>query len=88
MVIIFVPLLAPANEMSYDTEQFYNAKLAIVAGSGAAAVSFRLLPPLSPAFRARRLLALTLRDFRRVAMGLVPWTADDWKGRVYGRLAA
>jgi len=88
MVINFVPLLAPANEMSYDTEQYYNAALAIVAGSGAAAVSFRLLPPLSPAFRARRLLALTLRDFRRVAMGRVPWTADDWKGRVYGRLAA
>jgi hypothetical protein len=68
MVINFVPLLAPANQMSYDTVQYYNAALAIVAGSGAAAVSFRLLPPLSPAFRARRLLALTLREFRRVAL--------------------
>ena len=45
----FVPLLAPANEMSYDTMQFYNAALAIVAGTGAAALSFRLMPPLSPA---------------------------------------
>jgi hypothetical protein len=25
MILGFVPLLAPANEMSYDTEQFYNA---------------------------------------------------------------
>ena len=68
--------------------QFYNAALAIVAGSGAAALSFRLLPPLSPAFRTRRLLALTLRDLRRIATGRIPWTADDWEGRIYGRLVA
>jgi uncharacterized membrane protein YccC len=57
MVINFVPLLAPTNEMIYNTLQFYNAALAVVTGSGAAAVSFRLLPPLPPAFRARRLLS-------------------------------
>jgi uncharacterized membrane protein YccC len=84
----FVPLLAPENEMSYDTMQFYNAALAIVAGTGAAALSFRLMPPLSPAFRTRRLLGLTLRDLRRIATGRIPWTADDWEGRIYGRLAA
>jgi uncharacterized membrane protein YccC len=87
MVFYFVPLLAPANEQSYDTEQFYNGALAILTGLCAAAVSFRLLPPLSPAFRARRLLALTLLDLRRLATGHVPWTADDWEGRIYGRLA-
>jgi uncharacterized membrane protein YccC len=87
MVFYFVPLLGPANEMSYDTEQFYNAALAILAGLSAAALSFRLLPPLSPAFRTRRLLALTLRDLRRLATGPIPWTADDWEGRIYGRLA-
>jgi uncharacterized membrane protein YccC len=88
MVLGFVPLLSPANQMSYDTIQFYNFALAIVAGSGAAALSFRLLPPLSPAFRARRLLALTLRDLRRLATGPALWTADDWEGRICGRLAA
>jgi uncharacterized membrane protein YccC len=88
MVLGFVPLLSPANQMSYDTLQFYNFALAIVAGSGAAALSFRLLPPLSPAFRARRLLALTLRDLRRLAKGHVSWTAENWEGRLYGRLAA
>ena len=88
MAANFVPLLAPANEMSYDTVQFYNGALAILAGSGAAAVSFRLLPPLSPAFRTRRLLALTLRDLRRLATDRFPWTAGDWEGRIYGRLAA
>jgi uncharacterized membrane protein YccC len=74
--------------MSYDTLQFYNFALAIVAGSGAAALSFRLLPPLSPAFRTRRLLALTLRDLRRFAKNRISWTAEDWEGRLYGRLAA
>ena len=88
MAFNFVPLLAPANQMSYDTVQFYNGALAIVAGSGAAAVSFRLLPPLSPAFRTRRLLGLTLRDLRRLATGPIPRAPGDWEGRMCGRLAA
>ena len=46
MAAYFPALLAPTNLMSYDTPQFYNAALAIVAGSGAAALSFRLIPPL------------------------------------------
>jgi uncharacterized membrane protein YccC len=84
----FVPLLAPANQTSYDTVQFYNAALAIVLGCGAAALSFRLLPPLSPALRSRRLLALTLRDLRRHATAAVQRPRDDWENRMYSRLAA
>src|SRR5262245_27288287 len=61
MILGFVPLLAPANVQSYDPERYYNTALAIVSGSSAAAVSFLLLPPLSPAFRTRRLLGMTLR---------------------------
>ena len=53
MAGFFCFLLAPTNQMSYATQQFYNAALATVAGLGAAALSFRLLPPLSPAFRTR-----------------------------------
>jgi uncharacterized membrane protein YccC len=87
IVTPFIPVLAPANPMSYDTQQFYNASLAIVAGVGAGAFSFRLLPPLSPAFRTRRLLALTLRDLRRLATGRNPDTLTDWEGRMYGRFA-
>jgi uncharacterized membrane protein YccC len=87
MTANFVPLLAPANQMSYDTLQFYNTALAIVAGCGIGALSFRLLPPLSPAFRTRRLLALTLRDLRRLATRPMPRTSDTWEGHVYGRLA-
>jgi uncharacterized membrane protein YccC len=84
----FVPLLAPTNPMTYNTEQFYNAALAIVPGVGAAAISFRLIPPLSPAYRTRRLMALMLRDLRRLATGPLPRTPDDWEGRMYGRFAA
>jgi uncharacterized membrane protein YccC len=83
-----VPLLAPANQMSYDTQQFYNSALAIIAGVGAAALALRLLPPLPPALRTRRLLALTLRDLRRLTTGPIPKTADDWESRIYSRLSA
>src|SRR5205823_13114474 len=88
MVTPFVPLLAPSNPMSSDTQQFYNSALAIPAGVGTAAFSFHLLPPLSPAFRTRRLLALTLRDLHRLATGPIPRTPDDWEGRMYGRFSA
>jgi uncharacterized membrane protein YccC len=83
-----VPLLAPANQTSYDTVQFYNATLAIVLGCGSAALSFRLLPPLSPAKQSERLLALTLRDLRRLATAAIHWRRDDWDNRMYSRLAA
>ena len=43
------------------------------------------LPPLSPGFRTRRLLALTLRDLRGLASGR---TREDWEGHVLGRLPA
>jgi uncharacterized membrane protein YccC len=82
----FLPVLAPANQMSYDTQQFYNGALAIVAGVGVAVLVFRLLPPLSPALRSRRLLALSLRDLRRLTKGPIPRTANQWQGRSYSRL--
>jgi uncharacterized membrane protein YccC len=88
VTLIFCPLLAPANRQSYDPVQFYNTGLAIVGGLSAAMLSFRLLPSPSPAFRARRLLALTLRDLRRLALRSVPWTLSDWENRVLARLLA
>ena len=79
----FVPLLAP---MTYNTLQFYNTALSIVVGGGVAALSYRLLPPLSPSFRTRRLLAFTLRDLRHLAIG-AQRAREDWEGRTYSRLA-
>lgn len=84
----FVPLLGPANQMSYDTVHFYNNALAIAVGCGAAALSFRLLPPLSPALRSRRLTALTLRDLRRLTSDAGRLPGDDWEGLIYSRLEA
>jgi uncharacterized membrane protein YccC len=88
MSLTFLPLLAPTNEMSYDPGQFYNSALATIVGPGIAALAFALLPPLSPPVRTRRLLALALRDLRRLAEGRWPPELDDWEGRMFGRLAA
>jgi uncharacterized membrane protein YccC len=85
---LFLPLLAPANPMNYDIAAFYNSALATVVGCSIAPLAFRLLPPLSPAARARRLLALTLRDLRRLATAPAPPNTENWEGLLYGRLAA
>ena len=87
MTFFFVPLLAPANQMNYDPQQFYNASSAIVVGVATAALAFRLLPPISPALRTRRLWALTLRELRRLATGPILGTAHDWQSRIYSRLS-
>jgi len=88
MASIFSPLLQLTNPPSYDTSQFYNAALSVLVGCLIAALSFALLPPLSPAVRARRLLALTLRDLRRLATGRWLPKLENWEGRTFGRLAA
>jgi uncharacterized membrane protein YccC len=88
MACNFVPLLQPTNAMTYDTSQFYNTALALVAGCGLVALAYALLPPLSPALRARRLLGLTLRDLRRLSAAHLPPGLTEWEGRIYGRLAA
>jgi uncharacterized membrane protein YccC len=82
-----VPLVAPANQASYDTVHFYNSALALIVGSGLAVLSFQLLPPLSLKARALRLLRLTLRDLRRMAAGPVPPRSDSWEYRIHVRLA-
>ena len=88
MVGNIVPLLAPANQMSYNTAQFYNSALAIVVGCGIATLSFRLIPPLSRTYRARRLLHLTLCDLRRLTTCPLHRLPKDWEARVCSRLAA
>ena len=88
MAIIFVPILAPTNQMHYNTADFYNVALASFVASGAATLSFRLLPPLSPALQIRRLLAFALSDLRRLATARAPLQLDDWEERMYSRIAA
>jgi uncharacterized membrane protein YccC len=88
MTTFLCAYLETTNTMSYDTLAYYNNALAIVSGSAVGAFSFLLIPPLPPALRTRRLLALTLRDFRRLAAGRAFWSVDEWEGRVFGRLEA
>jgi uncharacterized membrane protein YccC len=85
---IFMPVLQPTNEMSYDTMQFYNSALGLFVGVAAAPLSFLLVPPLSPSLRTRRLVNLTLRDLRRLAVNRLSANAGDWQGYTFGRLAA
>jgi uncharacterized membrane protein YccC len=83
----FIPILAPANRMTYNTESFYNSTAAIIVGVLISVVAFRLIPPLSPAQRTRRLLALTLRDLRRLIAARKLPRETDWENRIFGRLA-
>jgi uncharacterized membrane protein YccC len=88
IALVFLPLLAPTNQMSYDAAQFYNSALATMAGCAIVALVFALLPPLSPAVRARRLLALAVRDLRSLAVARWLPTSADWERRMYGRVMA
>jgi uncharacterized membrane protein YccC len=84
----FVPLLGPANPMTYDPVQFYNSAVALLSGIGFAMLGLRLLPPMSQTMRDRRLLALTLHDLRRLACGRSSLTVAAWDQRNFGRLSA
>ena len=84
VALMFMPLLGPTNLMTYDPQTFYNGGLTTVFGACVGALAFRLMPPLSPGFRTRRLLSLTLRDLRRLA---TRGRFTGWEGHIYGRLA-
>jgi len=84
----FLPMLSITNGITYDASSFWNNSSAIVTGVGFGAMAMRLLPPLSPAIRSRRLLALTLADLRRLAKRASPGRQDEWEGRGVARLLA
>jgi uncharacterized membrane protein YccC len=83
-----VPMLNIANGMTYDASRFWNGAIAILAGIAVGAVAMLIIPPLSPAIRAQRLLALTLADLRRLARRASPGRQDDWESRGVARLLA
>ncbi len=83
----FIPMLAPQNQMTYDTHTFYNTAVAIFVGVLFTVIAFRLIPPLSPAWRTRRLLLLTRRDLRRLTVARKLISVDEWENRIFGRLA-
>jgi uncharacterized membrane protein YccC len=87
MTMTFMMLLAPTNQMNYDVATFYNTSLGIVVGAGAGTLAFRLIPPLSPGYRMRRLLRLALGDLRRLLCRRVVPLVDTWDGQGISRLS-
>lgn len=88
MGINFLATLGPANQMTYNPATFYNNTVGIVAGVIVALMFISLIPPISPALRARRLLTLSLRDLRRLAAGRLLLTIPEWEQRINARLAS
>ena len=85
----FIPMLGLANAITYDASQFWNSSSAILAGIAGGAVAMLILPPLSPAIRTSRLLALTLADVRRLAKRAPSRRQEDeWESRGFARLLA
>ncbi|MFG1213131.1 FUSC family protein [Xanthobacter flavus] len=80
MSINLLPLLGVGNPISYDASTFFNIALTIILGNIIGTLFFIIIPGLSPEVRARRLLALSVRDLRRLAArpqarGAARWTA-------------
>ena len=84
----FVPMLNITNGMNFDASQFWNGASAILVGIAVGVIAMLLVPPLSPTIRARRLLALTLADLRRLARRAEPGRQRDWESRGVARLLA
>jgi uncharacterized membrane protein YccC len=83
-----LPMLSVTNGITYDASQFWNTSSAILAGIACGAIAMRILPPLSPAIRTQRLLALALADLRRLARRAPPGRERDWESRGVARLLA
>jgi len=85
----FLPMLSINNTISFDASQFWNSSSAILVGIAVGAVAMLILPPLSPAIRTQRLLALTLADLRRLAKRASSRRReDDWESRIVARFLA
>jgi uncharacterized membrane protein YccC len=85
----FIPMLSITNGITYDAAAFWNNALGILGGCLFGAIAMLIVPPLSPAIRTSRLLALTLADLRRLATRpRPPRRADDWESLGVARLLA
>ena len=88
LVTNVMPILAIESFPGFDAARLFNSGLAILAGTIMGATFMRLMPPISPGRRTRRLLHLTLRDLRRVATGRRRFSSVTWAGLISRRLAA
>jgi uncharacterized membrane protein YccC len=89
LIINFLAILLPSNQPNYnDLGQFLNSAFAVIVGTIATTIAMRLLPPISPTWRARRLVALTARDLCAMAIAVRWPSRTEWISRVCWRLQA
>lgn len=86
MAVTSLPMLQIGNPIAYDPSAFFNGALTIVGGTAAGLVCFIILPVLSPQTRTRRLLALSVRDVRRLAARARPGDAVRWRALMTRRV--
>ena len=84
----FVPLVAPANQMSYDPQTFYNSALSIMVGCTLAAVALRTVPPLPVQTRVRRIIGAAKADCAAIRTGAWRPTPAQWCDRMRTRATA
>jgi uncharacterized membrane protein YccC len=87
-VVNFMAILSPQNQPAYDLASFLNNGVAVVAGTIVACLWMALLPAVPANWRTRRLLALSVRDLRRLAVHRRWLSRADWTSLVSCRLAA
>ncbi|HYZ63452.1 MAG TPA: FUSC family protein [Acetobacteraceae bacterium] len=84
----FLAILAPQDQPSYDLAAFLNNGVAVTAGTILACFWMALLPTIPANWQTRRLLGLSLRDLRRLAVSRRWLSRADWTSLISCRLAA
>lgn len=87
ITFIFLALVAPSNQQTYDLASYLNGALAIVGGVLVGLLGFRLIRPIGKDWQMRRLLALTLRDVRRFALRRRLRSQQSWLGLLATRVS-
>lgn len=88
MSITCLPLLGVANPITYNAASYFNLALSIVTGSVVGMVFLVIMPVVEPQMRARRLIALSVRDLRRLAAGATKVDRARWTVLLSRRLEA
>jgi uncharacterized membrane protein YccC len=86
-VVNFLGILLPQNQPTYDLAAFLNNGVAVVAGTIVGCLWMALLPAIPAAWQTQRLLALSVRDLRRLAVRRRWLSRADWTSLISCRLA-
>jgi uncharacterized membrane protein YccC len=86
-VVNFLGILLPQNQPTYDLAAFLNNGVAVVAGTIVGCLWMALLPAIPATWQTQRLLALSVRDLRRLAARRRWLSRADWTSLISCRLA-